>query len=541
MREGAWDLVEFSSRDDLEKWLQGQPKQVSVVIAARSALWALPALGSLPDISRKQSADIFLPIFRAIALPWVVSRYPSYGNLINIAAITIGSAADAAADATNTVSPAFPTFAHAAAKAATAAAASTIVGNFVSAAAITAACSVTATSSTSVYAAIAEEASLLEEGSMTVQLTSRQPLWPDGLPNGLQGSWYRLKSTLLSFNENWQVWTDWYEDRLYGREPNKELELARATIDEEIWEQGPAVVNAHIKELIEEFKPPEAPTQGRGPAFSIQNGQLIHAPALPDSEEAEDHTQQKLFKRLRMRIQRLSAFSERMGNQHPGLFESVSDYQDELNVGGVGEIDVTTLWMTGASLMEHARAYRSFDPDAAMTPALEPETDAILQECSRLHGAFIMGFEEGQELISKSELPHLSRDELEQLVDNEREIVQAVLDLADEQVDSSARQVFAKFQHGLDSMYLKLETKAEIGFPVVRNVLIGIGTYSRAAVIGAAGLAGLGVAPDMAVHWITFLQSMSAPIMGFANNSPELREYLLWLYDRLEESRDKDE
>ena len=74
-----------------------------------------------------------------------------------------------------------------------------------------------------------------------------------------------LKSALLAADQGWEVWTDWYEARLAGdaaRPPNEALEVARATIPDEIWKQGPAVVNAEIKRLIDQFDPlRDAPPQ----------------------------------------------------------------------------------------------------------------------------------------------------------------------------------------------------------------------------------------------------------------------------------------
>ena len=70
-------------------------------------------------------------------------------------------------------------------------------------------------------------------------------------------AWRSLKEALLSANEGWEVWTDWYEARLAGdaaHPPIEALEIARATIADEIWKQGPSVVNAEIKRLIDQVE-----------------------------------------------------------------------------------------------------------------------------------------------------------------------------------------------------------------------------------------------------------------------------------------------
>ena len=82
---------------------------------------------------------------------------------------------------------------------------------------------------------------------------ARQSLWFGETPSWADENWIKLKRALLALDEDWEVWTDWYEDRLRGSSAIEALELARVQIKEEIWKQGPKVVNAHIKELIKQY------------------------------------------------------------------------------------------------------------------------------------------------------------------------------------------------------------------------------------------------------------------------------------------------
>jgi hypothetical protein len=69
--------------------------------------------------------------------------------------------------------------------------------------------------------------------------------------------WGTLRAALLAADQGWEVWTEWYEARLVGdaaHPPNEALEIARATIPNEIWRHGPAAVNAEIKRLIAEHQ-----------------------------------------------------------------------------------------------------------------------------------------------------------------------------------------------------------------------------------------------------------------------------------------------
>ena len=82
-------MVAITSREDLERWLRDQPREVSVGIAARAALRVLPLLASAFEAQRRRkkspravSTDIVLPAIRAMALPLAAAEYPAKGNAI---------------------------------------------------------------------------------------------------------------------------------------------------------------------------------------------------------------------------------------------------------------------------------------------------------------------------------------------------------------------------------------------------------------------------------------------------------------------------
>ena len=65
-------------------------------------------------------------------------------------------------------------------------------------------------------------------------------------------TWKELNSDLLSANEDWGVWTSWYEQRLRADTTTQDTEIARVTIDDRIWGSGVKALNAHLKELLNE-------------------------------------------------------------------------------------------------------------------------------------------------------------------------------------------------------------------------------------------------------------------------------------------------
>ncbi|MFT6581776.1 MAG: hypothetical protein ACJAU6_002217 [Alphaproteobacteria bacterium] len=86
------------------------------------------------------------------------------------------------------------------------------------------------------------------------------PLWAEDPPKWIMEDWISLKAALPT-EENWQVWTDWYEDRLRGlshpdsRPMIEALERERVLISNEGWDKGPKHVNALIAELEEKYRP----------------------------------------------------------------------------------------------------------------------------------------------------------------------------------------------------------------------------------------------------------------------------------------------
>jgi len=86
------------------------------------------------------------------------------------------------------------------------------------------------------------------------------PLWPHSKPEWPEAAWASLR-TLLPMDEDWDVWIDWYEQRLRGGTRGEAHELAFANVPQKEWEKGPAAANAWIKANL-----PAAPTVGVGEA-----------------------------------------------------------------------------------------------------------------------------------------------------------------------------------------------------------------------------------------------------------------------------------
>jgi broad specificity phosphatase PhoE len=72
------------------------------------------------------------------------------------------------------------------------------------------------------------------------------PLWREIPPGWWKDGWQRLKAALPN-DEDWDVWIDWYEERLLGGSRGEGYELVFARAPQQVWEKGPAAANAWIK------------------------------------------------------------------------------------------------------------------------------------------------------------------------------------------------------------------------------------------------------------------------------------------------------
>jgi hypothetical protein len=80
---GGLRMIDVSDRYELKSWLQQQPAEVSVAVAARAALRNLPVLGLLSSgrsVPKKLRATVVLPVFRAAATALTIARYPGIGG-----------------------------------------------------------------------------------------------------------------------------------------------------------------------------------------------------------------------------------------------------------------------------------------------------------------------------------------------------------------------------------------------------------------------------------------------------------------------------
>jgi hypothetical protein len=168
-----------------------------------------------------------------------------------------------------------------------------------------------------------------------------QPLWPKNMPVEAAWLWTRLQRDLRDLDAGFEIWIDWYQDRLDGKSFNWEIERQWALLSEEQLSQSPAEINAYLKGLrggvlTKELRRVRAIFIGHGEAGKTSLIRALHG---------EDVIQGKEPMTQGIAIKAAALSTNRM-EEEAGVFTSVIDYRgDDLTVH---------FWDFGGQVMAHA-------------------------------------------------------------------------------------------------------------------------------------------------------------------------------------------
>jgi hypothetical protein len=242
-------------REAFGEWLNKQPREWSVAIAARAAMRVLPQIGG----SERQQA-LLMPALRGAAIARFAAKYPDRAS------------ASASASAAKSASSRGAAAAHVAAAADAAACAAAASFHPSSAAYAADAVAFAASSDPASYLAVKRDAQQLYDGAMTAQQLAASLLWSVRPPEQINRIWRRVAKELQSSDKIWFVWVDWYDDALAGVPGIKtEAEDAAFTdIPGELpWGQGARAINFEIRRRLAELSfnaiLPEIPEQSPAP------------------------------------------------------------------------------------------------------------------------------------------------------------------------------------------------------------------------------------------------------------------------------------
>ena len=425
-------------------WLKNQPVNVLMTITARIALRMLPLIVDVNRIakSRDFARRLALPMFRATAMAWYGAKYPSSRiSLRGAAAATAASIAGgyahtaaatrAAVIAENAVQIIAWSYAQTAGASEAGAAqidranaseplkytegslrqAWDAVATFVT--------DITSAQA-ELIAAVAADASAVEaaashDGREDVAVEqAAQPLWPVVVPAWIAAAWEELKTSLMRAEEDWEVWIEWYEDRLAGRiSPDPAIDIACVTINEQLWEQGPKAVNAAIRHLLDKTSLEAIPAQGAGPHFTISPAsRIILAP--PAEFDPSGNNVQRIRQLLPLTRRAVDDLLGTLNsNAFPELFRNASQYREAI-ADGVEKIAWGTVFGLGVMLENAADAVQRQIPDRVF-PSLEDAAQAALETVLTLHGPLTLATAEGRELMEQADRLRLTREQQEAL------------------------------------------------------------------------------------------------------------------------------
>jgi hypothetical protein len=297
----------------LEAWLEGRGREVAIAISARAALRVAPI--AVRDCKSRGFQDLVSAVFRANASARVAGKHPR--RVDQLRQHTAGAAAAAAATALEVPDPGYDPlrnyvpFEYADAQAArhvAAAAAYACIGDTsaadeaANAAGYAAAAddnypmhdarSAHEMAAASMWLEIRSDAALFERANASA--ISDLPLWLRVGPDWAQNARTAFQ-TALPKGEDWDVWIDWYEQRLRGGSRGEDYELVFASVPVEEWDKGPAAANAWIRAHLPQSEPGDFKELADGLkqqaalyTFRLSDGRIAVAPeeARPDDREA---------------------------------------------------------------------------------------------------------------------------------------------------------------------------------------------------------------------------------------------------------------
>ena len=420
-------------RDEIERRLQAVPSDCAIVFAARAALRVAPLL-SLPKKESPQGEEVFiLCALRGMATSWTAGQWPIKESLIYSAQENIDAAR-------RKVSPTEAPNVAAVLAAAERAVGATLATAFVRAAANAAAYAADAATHAaigdSLTLAVVADIAFLERRGSARQL-AMEPLWAGATGGGgLAFFWTKLKERLLVRNEDWGVWTNWYEKRLRGERPREAVERARVEeITEDEWKAGPKVVNARLKEIEARFakvpsddlSPPVAEedlpsASARGFAFSDDPAAPIDLE--PDKPTPDSLYQEDILEELRDKATRLME-SCPVGSNHLATLRGDAQRFLEAITPDFDSLRMHLVWSRGnllRRLLDADKRIRA-SVDSLSTP-LDEVVAGALEDLVETLNVFIAGDAVGQDLDRASLGPSLV--EATSAIDEDRVLIDTV-------------------------------------------------------------------------------------------------------------------
>jgi hypothetical protein len=219
-------VVKFSAADEFEDWIENKPREWARIIAARAALRAVPILASsLRGILKRRGSDHVLFPFYLMTPGWMISAWPKRASDPQIRNDTVHGEASLIASRAHDylVSTAAAVIyfdvVHASMDSYTVAVGYDAYYRAAAASTVNRVCAAAAEAygfhaSNEMLSAVSADATALDAHEpirLRPKDLSIQELWPTGIPRWASEDWALLKIELFELDEDWNVWTNWYE------------------------------------------------------------------------------------------------------------------------------------------------------------------------------------------------------------------------------------------------------------------------------------------------------------------------------------------
>lgn len=391
------DLWKIEGFEDLKTWLEGKPPDWAQIIAIRSVLRTIPALGYEEGLWLRR----FTPaVVRAIFISWAARSFPAHDMsdaavaAAYFAVIPRNQAKRYVADAA-----AYSAFAANSVTASRLAASPT---NSDAARAVN-----YAVSDFDDWQSVRNDCDWLlkrSDYSAASRAFTRRSLWLGRPSKSWQVGWISVARKLRKIDSNYDVWIDWYERRIRGeraafdipgdkrRVEDKKIliRLAEAT-EEEFWGKGHEYVNAALKGWLDEARarvagPPPAddiavpPQQAGAIAYGVdKRGKLDRLPHRDQKHLRDEPDQRRAYRDLRKTANELNNEGQRLG---PRLRPALSRFTRSLPAR-FADAEAYLVWRDGNALRRIHRAHReaakgSEPDDAKLEPVIAEELGGLL-------------------------------------------------------------------------------------------------------------------------------------------------------------------
>jgi hypothetical protein len=236
-----------------------------------------------------------------------------------------------------------------------------------------------------------------------------QPLWLEGMPDRITSLWDTAQKDLLSLESNFEIWIQWYTDKIIGRPPNLELERQWALVPHDVLSTSAVEINLYLKNLrdasrsrdVENISFDESiqalPGQEPGLQFAVdQNGRIDLKPSglAPPNDIAE------ILKMRQAIVEALNDLAELLNgtNAYASIATVAKRYKSAISCE---ELSIDLLYAYGLRL-ENAQTRLQREIASGDCPDFAVPAGEALDSIVALHGPVIYSTVRGRELLDRA-------------------------------------------------------------------------------------------------------------------------------------------